>query len=192
MKKKVWTVEDYRAIGRDIRGQILGSYSADSCIATTAATVDILKSIAKIDAYPLAVEVAVVNGVLFDRAEELERFPELGSGEYPEGGYGVLVGHPSAEPVPGRWPGHLVAVAERRWMLDFSIDQASRPDQGIELVPLAVPVTEAFLRGKVAHLVYRWGNTRLYYSARPKDKSFVRTANWSGETRPKIILKEEK
>lgn len=180
--------ETYRGLGTAVREQILRSYTPDSCIATCAATVDVLKQ-SHVDAYPLTVTATVVNKTLYDAANELGRYPELGSEEYPHGGYGILIGHDTGEEIPGRWPGHLVVIAERKWLLDFSIDQANRPIYGIELHPLVLPVTEAFLVGR-EHVVYRYNDVYLYYHARPKDKSFKTRLQWSGELRPVVHLKD--
>jgi hypothetical protein len=171
----------YRALGKDIRPRVRELYAQDSCIATTKVTYDTLKAVG-VDVFPLSVKVAVVNRALYDYATEHQEFPEVGSAAYTAEMYGVGIGY--GEEQPGRWAGHLVAIAERRWLLDFSIDQATRPEHGIMLAPLVVPVTEQWLRAAVAHVVYRYGETFLYYTAFPLDKSFKTASDWSGSTAP--------
>lgn len=171
----------YSEMGKLIRKQILANgYTADSCIATTAATTTALRML-DVDAYPLSVQVMVINDVLFQWALEHDgQFPEAGSPEYPPGGYGLGVTR------------HVVTIAERRWMLDYSIDQANREDKGIILEPLVMPVEEAWLRGRQGHYVFRHRGTVLYYTARPGDKWWKDSPNWKGESRPGVSIRETK
>jgi hypothetical protein len=41
---------------------------------------------------------------------------------------------------PAFWGGHLVVLAEDRWLIDLSLPQANRPERGIELTPVAIEV----------------------------------------------------
>lgn len=172
----------YRQLGGVIRGKILEAFHTNSCIATTRATVDVLRARGQ-DVYPLVVNVMIANEELVHYAREHDgRYPEAGSPDYPPGGFAIGIGW--GVPVgPLDFTSHLVAVAERRWMLDYSIDQASRPEYGIELVPLTIPVTEAFLRGREM-VTYRWGKSFLTYQALPGDKSYRVSPNWDGATAP--------
>lgn len=162
-------------MGRILRAQILEHYTADPCIATVAATLETMRSLS-IRAYPLAVEVAIVNRPLYEWAETHGRFPAADSDEYPPDGYGIGIGPVETN---GVQTGHLVAIAERKFMLDFSLDQASRPEYGIKLHPLVIPIQEPFLRGR-AHVVYRYGDAYLYYTAKPGERWFEQSPNWIG------------
>lgn len=170
----------YHDLGRTIRAQIRETYREDSCIATTAATVSALRLL-DADTFPLSVEVVVMNSVLYDYAVAHEgEFPEKGSDAYPPGGYALAVTR------------HVVAIAERRWLLDYSIDQAQREDVGILLEPLVIPIEEKWLRGRGGHLVFRHRGTILYYTARPGDRWFEESNNWKGEHRPSVQINERK
>lgn len=159
-------------MGQVVRREILKSYARDSCIATVAATVQALRQL-HVSAFALTVDLTIVNRPLYETAERLGQYPEIGSPEYPEGGYGLAFRAQEGE------VSHVVAIAERTYLLDFSLDQASRPEYGIELAPIVIPVQEPFLRGR-GHLAYRYGDTFLYYHARPQDRTFERSANWVG------------
>lgn len=170
----------YHDLGRTIRAQIRKEYSADSCIATTAATVSALRLLGA-DVFPLSVEVVVMNTVLYDYAVAHEgAFPDKEGPDYPPGGYALAVTR------------HVAAVAERRWLLDYSIDQAQREDVGILLEPLVIPIEEKWLRGRGGHLVFRHRGTILYYTARPGDRWFEDSNNWKGENRPSVQINEQK
>ena len=104
--------------------------------------------------------VYIVNEPVQQFSLEHGYFPEVGTDDYPPDGYGIGLGvTPST---PDAWAGHVVVVAERKWLLDFSIDQANRPDYGIVLDPLVAPVTERWIRGKDMMLLHR-GSAYLYY-----------------------------
>lgn len=184
-KRASYPKANYQELGKAIRQQILMKYEKDSCIATARATVDTLRAL-NVDAYALTCQVVVVNQPVYEYALATGVFPEVGADDYPELGYAVGIGYSEGEPQFGKWNGHLVTIAERRWMLDYSIDLVNDEIYGIKLEPLVVPVNEDFLRGKVKHLVYRHGDVWLYYSAKPSDKSFEGTPNWSGDTRPHV------
>lgn len=170
---------DYYRLGRTIRSQVLAHYERDSCIATVAATLETLTQL-NVDAFALKVEVFIVNDILWRTAiERGGEFPAWGDDDYPAGGYGLGVGVKGTPTLPGEWNGHLVAIAERKWLLDYSIDQASRPEHGIALSqPLVIPVEEPFLRRTGERVVYQHGASHLYYVSQPREKDFKETANW--------------
>lgn len=189
-RKRTFSEYDYLGLGKQIRTQILVHYRQDSCIATTAATVEVLR-ILGIPAFGLKVETFIVNDILYRAAvANGDEFPAWGSPEYPEGGYGIGVGLTDGPPQPGEWPGHLVCIAERRWLLDFSIDQASRPEHGISLGPQVIPITEKFLRTDGARVTYQSGSAYLYYISRPKEKDWKDLPNWLEP--PKVDVKVQK
>lgn len=184
MSRRSFTGEDYVTIGARIRQQILAHYLRDSCVATARATVDALKQ-AGVDVFPLSVRVYIVNEPVQQFSLEHGYFPEVGTDDYPPDGYGIGLGvTPST---PDAWAGHVVVVAERKWLLDFSIDQANRPDYGIVLDPLVAPVTERWIRGKEMMLLHR-GPAYLYYQTLPGDKGFKASPNWEGESMPHVHL----
>lgn len=173
------TPKFYREIGLEIRRQIVQGYSVDSCIATTRATVAALRVLG-IDVFPLSASVAVVNAPVYAWAEEHGRFPAIGTEEYPEDGYALAVTQ------------HVVAIAERKYILDFSIDQATREEKGIILEPLVIPCGEPWLRGRGGHIVFRHQGTVLYYTAKPGDGWFRDSPNWNGDSRPGVEIIQRK
>lgn len=188
MKRESYTVEQYRDLGASVRQQILQSYRADSCIATVRATLDVLREL-DVEAYALPVRAIVVNEPLYQYAVEHEGvYPAVGSGNYPLDGYGIGIGY-IGESLDGHWDGHLITVAERHWLLDFSLDQASRPEHGIHLNrPLVFETDEMFLRGRKT-VCYHAGDAYVYYTAMPGDDGFKASPNWSGKSRPHVHIK---
>lgn len=69
-----------------------------------------------------------------------------------EGAHVVDIGHPDNEGLPrpdGRrgYNAHLVALVERRWVVDLTIQQASRPTKSMVFEPHHFRVTPAFMAG---------------------------------------------
>lgn len=183
--------EEYVKLGHVVRKQIVRAYRADSCIATSRATLDALRAM-NIDAYELPVTAGVVNGPLMAWAEEHGRFPAAGDPDYPEDGWGVGIGVGPEDPADRHgWNGHLVVIAERRWFLDYSLDQASRPDRGIIIAePIVVAVDERFLRSKGdVGLFIRRGDVGIQYSTAPEKRGYKLSPNWSGQTRPLVTVR---
>lgn len=183
--------ETYVDIGRTVREQILKEYAPDSCIPTARATLELLKGL-RAEAYAMPVICMVVNRPLWEYADTHGGYPAIGAPDYPEGGYGLGVGFGLAhEKEDGKWGGHLVVIAERRWLLDYSIDQATRGQHGIMLGPLVIPVTEKFLRRTDEVLVWRSGDTRLHYAHKTgTDANAYKTSDsWIGEHAPTVHIK---
>lgn len=184
--------ETYLTIGDRIRTEILAEYADDTCIAAVRATLDLLKAL-RVDAYALPVICMVANRALFEYADRTGSYPEIGSPDYPKGGYGVGVGFGTQEEkAEGHWAGHLVAIAERRWLLDYSIDQAARSGAGTVIGPVVVPVTEAWLRGSPRLLSYQKGNTRLHYARKlgPDAEGYRASSHWEGEHAPNVSVRQ--
>jgi hypothetical protein len=179
MKPQRLDPKAYSEMGQIIRRQILEMYTPDSCIASTRATVSALKLLG-VNVYPLSVQVVVMNRPLYEYATLHGGFPAIESPEYPPQGYALQITE------------HVVAIAERRWLLDYSIDQANRPQYGIDLIPLVVPVTEDWLRGRGGHVVFRHNDSFLYYTAYPGDRWYESSPNWSGDSRPGVTIKAER
>lgn len=99
---------------------------------------------------------------------------------YGPDGHAIGVGYePEGGLQPGQWPGHLVAICDRRWLCDWSIDQANRPAHGIEIPPLVLgPLQEAFLRGRKALATDGPGGQRVEYYALPGDRSYHESPDW--------------
>ena len=175
MTASSWTAAPLKRMLAAVRDRVLQHYRPDSCIATTKAIIEIVRPA---DAYALHVKALVMNGPFVDL---------LGSGADPESPEGIAAGTESGawavhvgagDPEPGKWAGHLVAIVERKWLVDASIDQASRPEHDIHLTePVVAKVTEAFLRGKEPLLVVV-KKAFIRYDAVPGDKSYRASPNW--------------
>src|SRR5262249_29776146 len=120
----------------------LPRYRPDSCIAAARVLVDVFDRL-HVRCRPLSVVVDVFHPAMVARAAlEGGRLPET-TEEYQRwvaesGCWWLTLG--MGEPRPGRWAGHVAVVAWDAVLLDLTLPQASRPQRGIELAPLAVQV----------------------------------------------------
>jgi hypothetical protein len=130
---------------------------------------------------PLSVTVEVFNAAMVARAaSEGGRLPQT-TEEYQrwveESGCWWLTCGANGEPEPGRWPGHVVVVAWKAVLIDLTLPQASRPQRGIVLPPVAVRVWPEVLTGDDPR-VLNVNGCELLYQARTEDRSFMCGPDW--------------
>lgn len=141
----------------------------DTCIFTTLSLLDVLKE-RGIEAYPLVVRAEIKNQALVAFEHEHGRLPQAGEGD---GCCLYLLGQRDYQDTdPDHWPGHLIAVVQRRHAIDATSDQVQVPVAGLDLPPLSFEVNETFLRGRGAMTTddVPWGS--IAYRAIPGDKSY--------------------
>jgi hypothetical protein len=146
------------------------------CIASARITIEVLNDYG-ISAEPVSVDAAVFN-------ETAVRLLEDPDAEIPAGGkpYVIFIGPEAGPALAGKWPGHLVAVAAGRLLIDLTLPEFSRPASGIDLQPIAVPVSERFLHGtEIAHT--RFGPTAVRWKALPEDRSYRGSPLWAERER---------
>lgn len=98
-----------------------------------------------------------------------------------EGAHAVAVGQapPGVEQrtPEGRrgWSGHLVVLVERRWCVDLTTHQMTRPSKGMFFEPHHFRVTPEFMAGDP--LSFPFGTSLATY-VRSNDNTFVVTPDW--------------
>jgi hypothetical protein len=122
----------------------------------------------------IAVDVCRERGVL---AKPLVVSVEFRSDTEPDGmlQYGFAGKIPEDAP-PDFWDGHLVAILDRRLMVDLSVDAAARPELGIAPVPFVAEVPSSFLVGGTFEIAVPEGSGR--YFAHPNRKDFRDLPAW--------------
>ena len=159
-----------------------------SCITATRVAVDVLH-ILGIRAVPLSVNLFVLNAPLIARLWKYPKLPdtgrELDQWNAEDGSSLQVIGGGNSQ--PGLWPGHLVAVVERTWMIDLSFKQAELRQRGVQLPEFLVwPASKKFLRGDEPLDLATIGRTGLIYEAKPRDSSYHTAPFWNrkGESAP--------
>lgn len=167
-------------------------FRADSCIASTAITIAVMKHF-DIPAVEFPCRALVFNKAFMVRMRKEGHWPspeetvEWTSG--PDNAWSVGVGFPkTAEP----YVGHLVAIVDNKYLVDASIDQATRPAKELFLPPVLVtPITRNFRRNKEKFELTNEHGERLIYEPRPKDKVYLQAPDWtdtSRHTRPVLRI----
>lgn len=160
------------AVARPI---ILRRFRPDSCIASTRIGQMALAEFG-VQAGALSVEVTLINRPYAEVWSRLGRDPK--ADELPDDAYALALGH-EREGVDDddTYNGHVVLTAGR-YMVDLSIDQASRPQYGIQVRPLLAQMPSGWWRGRDPQISYS-ANAILVYVARADKRGFVEGDNWT-------------
>jgi hypothetical protein len=149
-------------------------FSRGTCILHTRLATMLARE-AGIRARPLRCNVVVANGKWLELAEELDRMPE--TREWRGGEWSLGIGHGREVGQPG-YDGHVVVVVEERWVLDLTLDQANRPQHGINMHLGYFAVTPEWLRGETM-TAFRRDGCFVQYEAVPEDRGFLTVPDWT-------------
>ena len=160
-------------------GVLARALSPDRCVAATRILLDVLHRL-HVRASPLSVKVSIYNGAMCERVRALGRRPQT----FEEvlawreaGAWEVVVGESDGPPGPGRWAGHLIALAWGKVIFDLTLPQANRPQKGISLPPALLPVGSAFVAGE-SPAGFDCKGCNIVYQACPADRSYERGGDW--------------
>lgn len=142
---------------------------------------------------PLTVSVFIANRQFAERSEREGGIPTGPAADElvrqcgdEDGSWTVGVGF-GGDPLPNRWPGHLVVVCEG-FVLDASIGQASRPERNITLPPAWVfSASDAFLRGDTTRTGDGPNGETVSYRAYPSSVGYVGAPDWTDEKRRRLL-----
>lgn len=161
-------------------------YDFDSCVTNCKIALKVLNKF-NIECFEVSVQVTAVNSVFRDFLIEHKRWP--GTPEVKEliekGAYSVGIGFNSPDK---QWIGHLVCVAKDEekncfYLIDLSIDQASRPKHGIPIKPLAWPIEEKFTQEEDLVVIDLAQNedliSSLFYYSKLKNLGYKESPNWN-------------
>lgn len=131
------------AVKQSLRPLILEYFSRDSCVATARIVIDTLDYFG-IVARPLAVEAIIFNGearaIIQSGSSLAELYQVMASIPLSRRGGPWTLGlglNDDPKVAAGHVVVHVPSVSE---LLDLSIDQASRPQKGLVLSPMAIPL----------------------------------------------------
>lgn len=168
-----WTRNTLEHVALVAWGEIMRYSQRDCCVLATRVLVDTLAALGERDAYGLVVT-ALLLGPDGGHAEahgcglDIVTCPDR-----PESFGAVMLGHqPEVTHREGAhelWSGHLVAVVQRRWIVDMSISQATQhPEIGLVLDdPLVMDTNEVFLRGRGSATLDMGDGVKFIYEAHP-------------------------
>jgi hypothetical protein len=154
----------------------------DSCIAMTRVGVEVLNHFGYVAA-PLNVEALVVNAEYHRRLEAgliaPDRLPT--DADFAAGAWGIGIGleeHMRELATQGVNPaGHVVAVVGA-FLVDLSLDQASRPEKGINLEPHCFEFDADVYAGATWTYRINGGEAFVEYKLRPDLESWRDSPDW--------------
>jgi hypothetical protein len=169
------------------REEILRDYRPDSCLESCRIGQMVLKEFG-IASSPCSARVMAANPELAKYVETHNKLPATPEEMDSFGGWLVQCGHTGEKEID-KWDGHLVLltrVGEQTYLIDLSIDQASRPHKNMILEPVAHLCSLEFrTRNKMA--IDNAAGCHLEYELFPADKSFLGATGWSRiYNKPKI------
>lgn len=160
---------------------VLASAPPDWCIASTRVAIEAFRHFG-VQATAVKASLMVFNPPMARWIQEHRRLP-AGQEEIDAlfsanpSFWSVGLGFP-ANPQPERkWPGHLVAMVDQKYLFDTSLDQAARGDKQIDLPRVLVSsLSPSFLKGGVISV--EKADSLLFYRSNPKDVSFQSAPAW--------------
>jgi hypothetical protein len=168
---------------RHARSEILREFSPDSCIVSTAVAIDVLAMFGFL-AQPLPVQIALFNEPYAKRilAGQSPLEKDLVRWGQEDGSYSVGLGYGHGDPTPGKWAGHLVALVENQYLVDLSIDQASRTRHKMNFQPFAMEIDDK-------DVFWFWLNNCLARLTRMDNRGYVTAPDWQDGIRRQRIIK---
>lgn len=175
-----------QSMARIARPKILNEFRADSCIASTAIGIEVLTRLG-ILAEPLPVRAMVFNKPFVARIEKTGIFPqgdEIKTWTDEDGSYSLGIGVGTQQ--PGKWAGHLVVLVEKAYLVDLSVDQASRPQYGMTFEPFAIKVENSFFSG--TPLVFGYNDCTFRYDVIASNLAYQASPDWMFSGRRQNIV----
>jgi len=166
----------YGLLAATVRQAVLTQFRQDSCIASARVTLLVCHYFG-IVAKPQAVKVCAYTPLAWEQRARLASLP---AEQWPSGAWAV--GITGGEHRPGRWNGHLVALAGR-WLIDPSLDQLARPHLGLLVAASAWQMPEHW-SGQVAEdeqgQITQPDGSVITYDALA-DTTWRQSPNWSAK-----------
>lgn len=166
-------------------------YAPDSCIAATQLLCTLLPRLGY-PVTPCPVIVTVYNAAFVARYQRLGHLPatpaETRHWATTTGAWWLGLGYPTGRHDPARWAGHLAALvtaADRAYLLDLTLGQATRPAYAIQLEPVLVPVPAAFARGRRPAITAVNG-CLVHYQGQPTNQEYRTAPDWC-RPRPDLL-----
>lgn len=188
-------IDTYGEIARPI---ILRSFAKDSCIASTAITLDVLRRY-RIPARALPVEAVAYNAQFVKRVEEEGRWPkdrEESAVWYKESrAHAVFVTskvHDLATPT-SEWVGHVVTLVMDRIVVDLTVDQFGtwmmKYPELEKHKGIAFPASDEFVDGDEWDGIDLPGGGHIDYRRDEENRGYRKARDWTRPRRRKGAVK---
>jgi hypothetical protein len=107
----------------------------------------------------------------------------IGSGD---GSWYVSIGG-GGQSRPGRWDGHMVLLAEERFLVDLTLHQAARPEYGIHVEPAWFPLDAPLVHGEPVSFL-KLDGTVMQYERDDTLPPYQDTPGWTRDYRSLVRL----
>lgn len=159
-------------------------FKRDTCVLHTRTAVAVFRELG-FQVQPRSVAVLAMNEAFYARVAEGKVPSKETEREWIDSGaWSVNIGRMPWEDRqhnPGRFDGHLVTAVEGRWLFDPTLDQASRPQKGINLEPGWFPAAD-LLGGDAESIAAEVGEPTsyvLYSLLEGADSRWLNARDWT-------------
>ena len=162
-----------------LRHEMRPAYGLDSCIAAVRMSLDILYAHGRLDAAPIQAECIVLNP---KTTAAMRRGMPLGEATKLHGGHSLGMGLPTLA-----GPGLHVVVRGDGYLIDPSLDQASRPAKNMRLEPTIFVVDDEAAEKLDTGREPTWWTVHgcaVGYMLRPDLLGFLQSPNWGERDQP--------
>ena len=167
-----------------------------SCIFAAAVLTDVFRHKGYSRVFPLTVKPLIFNPMFHERAKTFGMPTDEATKDkwMADGCRMIGLGVKPELAVEGQWAGHLVVVlpnhfGDRHAVCDITITQATKPEWGIDLMPLSFRAPDAFIKGEKEFKADVKGSL-VVYMAFPGDKSYEESPNWTKKDLHKQVSDE--
>lgn len=177
MARKPTTDEAVWALGY-AQPAIQAKFGANACIVATRVAVEVLRHHG-VRVEPLAVQVDIYNPAYVENVERGKSADAIASD--PDC-WSAQLGFTAQPQADGELDMHVVAVVERRLLLDLTLDQCSAPEHDVRLTPgVFYGLPPGFERsGTVSYPV---NGCAVAYEAHPEEKAYLTAPDWTDRAR---------
>lgn len=183
------------ALTKIARPVIRTEFNADSCIASTRIALDVLAYFGvKAEAKPVMVVVLNAKAAKLAETMTLDEITKIAQGysmEDTEGPWTMMIGSGrSTRKDRNRkpWSGHLVAtIPDESIIIDLSIDQAARPQKGLDPTPYWVRIPDRQWWAnevEVLPMLREDGTALLFNNKCPDPDGYLKSPNWDAKNDP--------
>lgn len=171
-----------RAMARASQVVLPDFFSPDCCIAATAVGIAVLRKIGY-EAEPVPVRVSIHNAAYRAniQAGRVVACTEEEMNAFGDGSWSIGIGYGKRQ---GGYPGHLIiktrAPGTSDWLVDLTLQQASRPTRDIRLKPVYRPWPEGIAKGRYGPGIDVNGSA-VFYQYHPDDRDaavYLTSRDW--------------
>ena len=178
-----------QVVAAAVREVVLENFRADSCIASVRVLDEVCRRTPGAELIPIKARTCIFNPAVVQYLAENENASPVDAVQQ-EGGWSVGIGFGATPLGPNKWPGHLVAIWKQdgeQYLIDPSIDQASRLQYDMDLSPLCVPIPGEIKDENDIEACFEWCRCMCIYRGDSTIPSFTESPDWKRSDAMKLF-----